>query len=76
MKELLDQVAEGQDLKRADVRRVLEEALTQIGTALGEGRDLSLPGLGKLKVKRATRKGDRRVIEARLRQDAPPQGRE
>ena len=47
-------------------------ALAVIGEALSAERDLSLPGFGKLKIKRSKTAGDRRVIEARIRQDIAP----
>ncbi|EAQ01625.1 hypothetical protein OB2597_04273 [Pseudooceanicola batsensis HTCC2597] len=79
MKDLLAAVTDAGGLKRSKVRAVTEEVLRQLGVALGQGRAVSLPGLGKIKTKRAKTVGGRRVLELRVRQDAgtaePAKGR-
>ncbi|WP_407495995.1 HU family DNA-binding protein [Pseudooceanicola sp. MF1-13] len=72
MRDLLGQVADKSGLRRSEVREVLELALRDIGEALAEERGVTLPGLGKLKVKQVKPKDGRRVIEVRVRQDARP----
>lgn len=69
MKDLLEGVSDRSDLKKSEVKSVLEEALRQIGNAIEEGRTISLPGLGKVKVKRSKVSGNRRIAEVRIRQD-------
>jgi hypothetical protein len=72
LRDVLDAVAERSEAKRGDAKPVIEAALAVIGEALSAERDLSLPGFGKLKIKRSKTAGDRRVIEARIRQDSAP----
>ena len=69
MKDLLDAVAGDSALKRAEVKTVIEDTLRQVGAALADGRQVNLPGLGKIKIKRSKVNGSSRIIEARLRQD-------
>lgn len=69
MKDLLAAVAGDSALKRAEVKTVIEDTLRHIGAAMADGRQVNLPGLGKVKVKRSKVNGANRIIEARVRQD-------
>ncbi len=67
-KELIDAVVERSGIKRRDAKPAVEAALAVIGEALAEGRDLSLPGFGKVKVKRIKSHPKHRILETRIRQ--------
>jgi DNA-binding protein HU-beta len=57
-KELVEQVAEGGSLTRADVERVVEATLDAIGGALADGDSVAIAGFGTFEVRhRAARKG-------------------
>ena len=51
------------------MKPAIEAAMEVLGAALTEGRDVNLPGLGKMKIKRSKTTEGRRVIEMRLRQN-------
>ena len=74
--DLIDRVVEATGMKKKDVKPVVEAALTQLGSAIGRGEDLNLPGLGKLKINREKDLANARVFVCKLRQpkDAPPDG--
>ncbi|MGI3171535.1 HU family DNA-binding protein [Pseudooceanicola sp. C21-150M6] len=67
-KELLDAAAERSGIKRGEAKPAIEAALAIIGESLAEGRDVDLPGLGKVKIKRVKTLSGRRIVELRLRQ--------
>lgn len=48
--EIIDQVAETTQLKKADVQRVIEETLNEIRTHLNNGEPVNLRGFGNFKV--------------------------
>jgi nucleoid DNA-binding protein len=51
-KELIDRVTALSGAKRRDVKPAVEAALTILGESLAQGRDVTLPGLGRMRVTR------------------------
>ena len=70
-KELVERVVARCGLKKREVKPSVEAALAILGEALAEGRELRLEPFGKLKVSNIKSRGNKRVINARLRQNAP-----
>ncbi|MET3961897.1 nucleoid DNA-binding protein [Marmoricola sp. OAE513] len=57
-KELIEKVAARGDLTKADVERVVDGLLDEIGAALGAGDSVAIAGFGTFEVRhRAARKG-------------------
>ena len=52
LKELIEAVVERTGQRKGEVRTAVQAALAVIGETLGEGQEMNLPGLGKLKVNR------------------------
>lgn len=69
MRELVQAAVEAADLKKPAAKAAIETALGVMGKALADGRDVNLPGLGKVKIKRSKVTNGRRVSELRLRQN-------
>lgn len=69
--ELLSKVVARSDVKKKFAKPVLEAALAVIGEALGEGRELNLAPLGKVKVNRSRQLANGRVFITRIRQTTP-----
>lgn len=70
--ELVEQTATRGDLRKNQVRSVLDSALAVIGEALARGETLILPGLGKVSVQRIKDKEHARLIIAKVRQEPGP----
>ncbi|WP_335947044.1 HU family DNA-binding protein [Salipiger bermudensis] len=70
-KELVDRVVARCGVKKREAKPSVEAALAILGEALAEGRELRLEPFGKLKVSNIKTRGEKRVINARLRQNAP-----
>ncbi len=66
--QLLDEVAKRTGAKRKDVKPVVEAVLEIMGEAIGEGQELNLKPLGKVKIARTKLVANGRVINLRLRQ--------
>lgn len=66
--QLLDEVAKHSGAKRKDVKPIVEAALEVMGEALGDGQELNLKPLGKVKIARTKQVANGRVINLRLRQ--------
>lgn len=66
--QLLDEVAKRSGAKRKDVKPIVEAALEVMGEAIGEGQELNLKPLGKVKIARTKQVANGRVINLRLRQ--------
>lgn len=73
LRDLVRAAVDTHDMRRSDAKAAIEAALATLGEALAEGRDVNLPGLGKIKIKRSKLRNKQRVSELRLRQklDAP-----
>lgn len=67
-KELIDLVVERSSIKKKDAKPVIEAMLAVLGETIASGRELNLQPLGKLRINRATDKGNGRVIICKLRQ--------
>ena len=53
LKDLVDKVAASTDVKKKDVKTVVEATLLAMGAALKAGESLNLAGLGRMRVARA-----------------------
>lgn len=51
-KELIDKVVKRSGIKKRDAKPVIESMLAVLGEALADSRELNLPDLGKVKVRR------------------------
>ncbi|MEL7091181.1 MAG: HU family DNA-binding protein [Pseudomonadota bacterium] len=67
-KDLLDAVAAKTGMKRSDVKKVVEAALFEMGTALQDSRDLNLQPFGNVKINRERKLAEGRVLVTRIRQ--------
>ncbi|WP_165390230.1 HU family DNA-binding protein [Thalassococcus sp. S3] len=67
-RELLDEVVRRTEVKRKDAKKVLEETLALLGTAVAEGREINIPGFGKLMVQQVETKANARVANCKIRQ--------
>jgi DNA-binding protein HU-alpha len=67
-KELIDLVVERSGVKKRDAKPAIEAALAILGEAIGDGRELNLQPLGKLKVTRIKEGEGIKVVNTRLRQ--------
>ncbi|WP_333713351.1 HU family DNA-binding protein [Yoonia sp.] len=66
--DLLDEVVARTNLRKRDVKPAVEAALLILGDALGAGKDLHLPPLGKVRVVRSKDlDGGARVLTIKLR---------
>lgn len=65
---LIDAVVARSDIKRREVKPVVEAMLAVLGETLAEGRGLNLEPLGKLRINRTEERGNRRIVVAKLRQ--------
>lgn len=70
-KELVDAVVSRSGVKPRYVKPAVEAVLSEIGAAIAEGRDLNLPGLGKVKVQRHKNLANGDVYVTRIRQPKP-----
>lgn len=73
MQELMAALEGKSELKRAELRQTAGLVLEALGTALHEGHDVALPGLGKITAKRREAKpnGDQIVARIKLNATAP-----
>ncbi len=69
-KELIDRVVEKSGVKKRDAKPAAEATLAVLGEMLAEGRELNLPGFGKVRINRVEEKDGARVIVCRVRQTA------
>lgn len=67
-KELVDAVVSRSGVKPRYVKPAVDALLAEIGAAIAEGRDLNLPGLGKVKVQRHKKLANGDVYVTRIRQ--------
>jgi len=66
--ELIEAVTERSGVKRRDAKVALEAVLEILGEAIAEGRQIDLPGLGKLKVTRTKKLSNGDMFTTRIRQ--------
>ena len=71
--ELIAMVVERSDVAKKHAKPVVEAMLAVLGEALGEGRDLNLQPMGKIKRKRMKDTGKARVMVASIRQPNAPE---
>ncbi len=65
--DFIDAVVARSGAKKKDVKPILEAAMALLGEALEEGREVSFPELGKLKVNREKELSGAKVIVCKLR---------
>ncbi len=70
-KELLDLVVARSGMKKKDVKPVVETMLEVLGEALTDNRELNLPPLGRIKVRREKHLSNGRMVVAKIRQPTP-----
>jgi nucleoid DNA-binding protein len=67
-KELLDAVVERAGVKKKDAKPVVESMLAILGEALADSRELNLPPLGRIKVRREKPLSNGRMMVVKVRQ--------
>ena len=70
-RELVDRVVEKTGLQKSKVKPAVEAAIAVLGEAIMEGRDVTLPPLGKIKLKKTRDAGRAQVTVAKIRQSKP-----
>lgn len=75
-KDFIDRVAEASGVKRGEAKKAVEATLKELGDALQRGKELNLPPLGKVTVKRQQDAGGAHVIVAKLRRSKTMLGEE
>ena len=70
-KELIETVVERSGMKKKDVKPVVEMMLTVLGEAIGDNRELNLPPLGRMKIRREKTLPNGRMVVAKIRQTVP-----
>lgn len=71
MQDLMQDIAERSDLKRSDLRAVAGLVCAALGTALQDGRSMTLPGLGKITPRKRTVKPEGDILTARIKLPTP-----
>jgi len=67
-KDLIDLVVERSGLKKKDAKPAVDAMIDVLAELIGEGRDLNLPPLGKIKYQRLRETPNARIIVLKLRQ--------
>ena len=67
-KDLIDLVVERSGLKKKDAKPAVDAVIDVLAELIGEGRDLNLPPLGKIKYQRLRETPNARIIVLKLRQ--------
>lgn len=68
-KELVDTVVAHSGMKKKDVKPVVESMLAVLGDALSDNRELILPPLGRMKVRREKKLPNGRMVVVKIRQN-------
>jgi len=71
-KELIDTVVARTGMKKKDAKPVIEGMLAVLGGALAEGRELILPPLGKVLVRKEKMLPNGKMMIVKVRQSKPP----
>jgi len=66
--ELIDTVVKRSNTRKKFAKPVVEAMLEVLGEALAEGREMTLPPLGRIKLKRIMDGAEARIIVTRIRQ--------
>ncbi|PIE12527.1 MAG: DNA-binding protein [Rhodobacterales bacterium] len=72
-KALIDEVTQRAGIKRRDAKPAVDAVLAILGEALVEGRELNLPPMGKIKIRKTKKVSNGTIMQARIRQ--PEKGR-
>jgi len=70
LKEIIDRVVQAANLKKKDVKPVVEATLKVLGDALASGEAMILPPLGRLRVSRAKDMANGAMLTLRLKRGA------
>ncbi|MGJ5618928.1 HU family DNA-binding protein [Sulfitobacter sp. MF3-043] len=70
-KELIETVVTRSGVKKKDAKPVVDAMLAVLGDALADNRDLILPPLGRIKIRREKKLPNGRVLTVKIRQTAP-----
>ena len=70
-KELIETVVTRSGIKKKDAKPVVDAMLAVLGDALADNRDLILPPLGRIKIRREKKLPNGRVLTVKVRQTAP-----
>ncbi|QJF51435.1 HU family DNA-binding protein [Roseobacter ponti] len=70
-KELIEKVVLRSGIRKRDAKPVIEAMLEELGMAVGEGRGLVLPPMGRLKIIRQKDTANGQVTVIRARRKAP-----
>ncbi|MFD1507983.1 HU family DNA-binding protein [Lacimonas salitolerans] len=68
-KELIDAVVARSGIKKKDAKPVVEAMLAVLGEEMGQGRELNLQPLGKMKINRIKQLSGAKVVMCKLRQN-------
>lgn len=71
-RDLIEAVVIRSGVKKRDAKPVVEALLSVVGEALEEGRELNLPPMGKLKVRRTRKLRNGNVFVTRIRRTTGP----
>lgn len=71
MPDLIRILEDGSALRRSDLRATATQVLEALGQALLQGKDLNLPGIGRVMVKRRVDGKNGTVLHAKLKPKAP-----
>ena len=74
-RDLIDAVVKRSGIKKKDAKPVVEAMLAELGEALSDGQELSLPPLGRVKINREKEIEDGKVLILKLRQKTLPEPR-
>lgn len=74
--DLIDAVVAASGVKKPQAKPVVEATLTALGLLLSDGKELNLPGLGKLQVLRRKERPNGEVLVVKLRRPVEKAPRE
>ena len=66
-RDLIQSVSDRADVKKSEVRDVIDVILDEIAKALHEGKDLVLPPIGKISIKRRAEQANGDVLTAKIK---------
>ena len=72
-KELIDTVVARSGMKKKDAKPIVDVMLDVLGEALADNRELILPPMGRVKVRKEKKLPNGRVLVVKVRQTTPPQ---
>ncbi len=73
LKDLVEMVVASTGAKKKNAKEIVEATLTQLGAALADGKELNLPGFGKVRVQKSANKADGQSMMTLKMRSAKPQ---